>query len=59
MSARQRFFERLHRSPPARVEAALWMAAEHEKAVDPDALLQEFKDSATAGQLRLADAAGQ
>ena len=30
MSPRQRFFECLHRSPPALFEAALWMAAEHE-----------------------------
>ncbi|VVO79604.1 hypothetical protein PS732_01761 [Pseudomonas fluorescens] len=44
MSPRQRFFECLHRSPPALFEAALWMAAEHEKAVDPEALLMEFKD---------------
>lgn len=44
MSPRQRFFECLHRSPPALFEAALWMAAEHEKAVDPEALLVEFKD---------------
>jgi regulator of sirC expression with transglutaminase-like and TPR domain len=44
MSPRQRFFECLHRSPPALFEAALWMAAEHEKTLDPQALMQEFKD---------------
>jgi len=44
MNPRQRFFDCLHRSPPALLEAALWIAAEHEKAVDPGALLQEFND---------------
>lgn len=44
MSPRQRFFECLHRSPPALLEAALWMAAEHEKEIDPVAQLHEFKD---------------
>ncbi|XHF32005.1 hypothetical protein OXH62_22110 [Pseudomonas chlororaphis] len=44
MSPRQRFFDCLHRSPPALFEAALWMAAEHDKQADPEALLQEFKE---------------
>lgn len=44
MSPRQRFFECLHRSPPALLEAALWIAAEHEKEVDPAALLLDFKE---------------
>ena len=44
MSPRQRFFECLHRSPPALFEAALWIAAEHEKDVDPAALLHDFKE---------------
>jgi len=44
MSPRQRFFECLHRSPPALFEAALWMAAEHENALDVEALMHEFHD---------------
>ncbi|MEI7049811.1 transglutaminase family protein [Pseudomonas koreensis] len=44
MSPRQRFFECLHRSPPALFEAALWMAAEHEKGLDVEALQQDFKE---------------
>ena len=44
MSPRQRFFDCLHRSPPALFEAALWIAAEHEKELDPEALLQDFKE---------------
>jgi len=31
MTPRQRFFECLQRSPPALFEAALWIAAEHDK----------------------------
>ncbi|WP_285417656.1 tetratricopeptide repeat protein [Pseudomonas sp. efr-133-TYG-5] len=44
MTPRQRFFDCLHRSPSALFEAALWMAAEHDKEVDPQALLQDFKE---------------
>ena len=44
MSPRQRFFECLHRSPPALFEAALWMAAEHEKGLDIEALQHDFKE---------------
>ncbi|MFJ2536936.1 SirB1 family protein [Pseudomonas sp. NPDC087614] len=44
MSARQRFFECLQRSPPALFEAALWIAAEHDKTVNPEALMQDFKE---------------
>ncbi|MFJ4192861.1 SirB1 family protein [Pseudomonas sp. NPDC089534] len=44
MSPRQRFFDCLHRSPPALFEAALWIAAEHDKAVDPEALLRDLME---------------
>ncbi|WP_339465827.1 SirB1 family protein [Pseudomonas sp. EA_65y_Pfl2_P74] len=44
MSARQRFFECLQRSPPALFEAALWIAAEHDKTVNPETLMQDFKE---------------
>ncbi len=44
MSARQRFFECLQRSPPALFETALWIAAEHDKTVNPEALMQDFKE---------------
>ena len=44
MSARQRFFECLHRSPPALLEAALWISAEHDKTLEPEAWLRTFKD---------------
>ena len=37
MSARQRFFECLHRSPPALLEASLWICAEHDKTLEPEA----------------------
>ena len=42
MNPRQAFFECLHRSPPALFEAALWIAAEHDPAVDPQAILADF-----------------
>ena len=44
MTPRQRFFECLQRSPPALFEAALWIAAEHDKAVNPGLVLEDFKD---------------
>ncbi|MCF4994088.1 tetratricopeptide repeat protein [Pseudomonas syringae] len=44
MSPRQRFLDCLHRSPPALFEAALWMAAEHDKEANPHALLQDFTE---------------
>ena len=42
MNPRQAFFECLHRSPPALFEAALWIAAEHDPAMDPQAILADF-----------------
>ncbi|WP_271043960.1 SirB1 family protein [Pseudomonas sp. VB3] len=42
MNPRQAFFECLHRSPPALFEAALWIAAEHDPAVDPQAILADL-----------------
>ena len=42
MNPRQAFFDCLHRSPPALFEAALWIAAEHDPAVDPQAILADF-----------------
>lgn len=44
MTPRQRFFDCLQRSPPALFEAALWMAIEHDKDVDPQVVLAKFKD---------------
>ena len=44
MTPRQRFFDCLQRSPPALFEAALWIAVEHDKEVDPQAVLANFKD---------------
>lgn len=44
MTPRQRFFECLHRSPPALFEAALWIAVEHDKEVNPEAVQAEFKE---------------
>lgn len=43
MKPRQAFFACLDRSPPALFEAALWIAAEHDPAVDPHRILQDFK----------------
>ena len=43
MNPRQAFFACLHRSPPALLEAALWIAAEHDPQVVPGLLLEEFK----------------
>lgn len=43
MKPRQSFFECLHRTPPALFEAALWIAAEHDREADVPALLNEFK----------------
>ena len=44
MTPRQRFFDCLQRSPPALFEAALWMAAEHDKEVDAEKVLGDFRD---------------
>ncbi|MFC6336584.1 tetratricopeptide repeat protein [Pseudomonas sp. CCM 7891] len=43
MNPRQAFFACLERSPPALFEAALWVAAEHDPAVDPHTILHDFK----------------
>ena len=42
MNPRKAFFACLQRSPPALFEAALWIAAEHDPAVQPLLLLQEL-----------------
>ena len=44
MTPRQSFFACLQRSPPALFEAALWIAAEHDSEVNPEALLKEFHE---------------
>ena len=44
MTPRQAFFDCLHRSPPALFEAALWIAAEHDRELDVPTLLKDFKD---------------
>lgn len=44
MTPRQRFFDCLQRSPPALFEAALWMCVEHDKEVNPAAVMTHFKD---------------
>ncbi|MCO8313751.1 SirB1 family protein [Pseudomonas mandelii] len=44
MTPRQRFFDCLQRSPPALFEAALWMAVEHDKELNPETVLAGFKD---------------
>lgn len=44
MTPRQSFFACLQRSPPALFDAALWIAAEHDKEVNPEAVLKDFKD---------------
>ena len=44
MTPRQRFFDCLQRSPPALFEAALWIAVEHDKELDPETVLADFKD---------------
>ncbi|MBV4497162.1 tetratricopeptide repeat protein [Pseudomonas sp. SWRI12] len=44
MKPRQAFFDCLHRSPPALFEAALWIAAEHDRDVNVPVLLKEFKE---------------
>ncbi|WP_339533107.1 SirB1 family protein [Pseudomonas mucidolens] len=43
MNPRQAFFACLDCSPPALFEAALWIAAEHDPAVEPHKLLAEIK----------------
>ncbi|MBN2977624.1 hypothetical protein BFW88_04620 [Pseudomonas fluorescens] len=42
MKSRQAFFACLQRSPPALFEAALWIAAEHDPAVQPQVILQQL-----------------
>ncbi len=44
MTPRQHFFDCLQRSPPALFEAALWIAVEHDKDVNPQAVMAQFKD---------------
>lgn len=44
MSPRQTCLACLDREPPALFEAALWMAVEHDKELDPEAVLADFKD---------------
>ncbi|MFN3496607.1 MAG: hypothetical protein ACK40L_19085, partial [Hydrogenophaga sp.] len=44
MKPRHAFFACLQRSPPALFEAALWIAAEHDAEVQPQVLLEQFKD---------------
>jgi regulator of sirC expression with transglutaminase-like and TPR domain len=44
MTPRQRFFDCLQRSPPALFEAALWIAVEHDKELNPETVLADFKD---------------
>lgn len=44
MTPRQSFFACLQRSPPALFEAALWIAAEHDKEVNLEPLLANFKE---------------
>jgi regulator of sirC expression with transglutaminase-like and TPR domain len=44
MTPRQSFFACLQRSPPALFEAALWIAAEHDSEVKPQALLVDFQE---------------
>ncbi|MGJ7514849.1 SirB1 family protein [Pseudomonas baetica] len=43
MTPRQSFFACLQRSPPALFEAGLWIAAEHDSELNPEALLENFK----------------
>lgn len=43
MTPRQLFFTCLQRSPPALFEAGLWIAAEHDREVNPEASLENFK----------------
>ena len=44
MTPRQCFIDCLQRSPPALFEAALWIAVEHDKEVNPQDVLTKFKD---------------
>jgi regulator of sirC expression with transglutaminase-like and TPR domain len=44
MTPRQSFLACLQRSPPALFEAALWIAAEHDSEVNPEAVLKDFKE---------------
>ncbi|WP_265463375.1 transglutaminase family protein, partial [Aeromonas salmonicida] len=44
MNPRQAFFACLHRSPPALLEAALWIAAEHAPQLVPERQLEAFKE---------------
>ncbi|MDT9644635.1 tetratricopeptide repeat protein [Pseudomonas protegens] len=44
MNPRQAFFACLHRSPPALLEAALWIAAEHAPQLVPERPLEAFKE---------------
>lgn len=44
MNPRHAFFACLQRSPAALFEAALWIAAEHDAEVQPQVVLEQFKD---------------
>ena len=44
MTSRQRFFDCLQRSPPALFEAALWIAVEHDREVDPATVMANLRD---------------
>ena len=44
MNPRHAFFACLQRSPPALFEAALWIAVEHDAEVQPQVVLEQFKD---------------
>ncbi len=44
MTPRQHFFDCLQRSPPALFEAALWIAVEHDREVNPTTVMNNFRD---------------
>jgi regulator of sirC expression with transglutaminase-like and TPR domain len=44
MTPRQRFFECLQRSPPTLFEAALWVCVEHDKDLNVESVLADFRD---------------
>ena len=44
MTPRQSFFACLQRSPPALFEAALWICAEHDSEVNPEAVLANVRE---------------
>jgi regulator of sirC expression with transglutaminase-like and TPR domain len=44
MTSRQSFFACLQRSPPALFEAALWICAEHDSELNPEAILANMRE---------------